>query len=167
LLIPPSSSSSSSSSSGNHTVALAPYFRKVVAVEIDKRLVEAARENLLTNGVSNATIIHLPSQKFTLKQLEQLRFSSGSGSGNSEERWSVVLVDPPRAGLDKKTLRLVSRFDHILYISCDPFSLLRDLESGLGGSSSSSKRRIERMAVFDHFPYCGKHIEVGVYLKKA
>lgn len=41
----------------------------------------------------------------------------------------VVLVDPPRCGLDKLTLSLVANYEHIIYISCCPDSLFRDLNS--------------------------------------
>jgi len=44
-------------------------------------------------------------------------------------RFGAVLVDPPRCGLDKLTLSLVSGYNHILYISCSPESLMRDLKA--------------------------------------
>ena len=44
--------------------------------------------------------------------------------------FDVVLVDPPRAGLDPDTLELVSRFDVVLYISCDPEALWRNANDG-------------------------------------
>lgn len=43
-------------------------------------------------------------------------------------RFGSVLVDPPRCGLDKLTLSLVAGYAHILYISCSPESLMRDLK---------------------------------------
>ncbi len=44
-------------------------------------------------------------------------------------KFGAVLVDPPRCGLDKLTLSLVAGYAHILYISCSPESLLRDLKA--------------------------------------
>jgi tRNA/tmRNA/rRNA uracil-C5-methylase (TrmA/RlmC/RlmD family) len=41
--------------------------------------------------------------------------------------FGAVLVDPPRCGLDSLTLSLVANYDHIIYISCCPESLMRDL----------------------------------------
>ena len=41
---------------------------------------------------------------------------------------STVLVDPPRAGLDAQTCQLLARFDKIVYISCNPETLARDLK---------------------------------------
>lgn len=46
-----------------------------------------------------------------------------------EFRFGAVLVDPPRCGLDKLTLSLVAGYTHILYISCSPESLMRDLNA--------------------------------------
>lgn len=46
-----------------------------------------------------------------------------------EFRFGAVLVDPPRCGLDKLTLSLVAGYAHILYISCSPESLMRDLNA--------------------------------------
>ena len=141
-------------------MALAPYFRRVVGVEINSRLVDAAKENITANGVTNGHVIHIPSEKFTIRQLKKPIYADTSPFEDLNYQFSVVLVDPPRAGLDCRTARLVNGFDHILYISCGPLSLLRDLQSGLGEG-----RDIERMAIFDHFPY-PRHIECGVYLKR-
>ena len=90
--------------------------------------------------------------------------------------YDVVLVDPPRAGLDPDTLDLVSRFDVVLYISCDPRKRLlenavgpraaRALDTGefegefKGWSGLARTHDLVRFAVFDHFPYT-RHIECG------
>ncbi len=73
--------------------------------------------------------------------------------------FSTVLVDPPRAGLDEGTIGLISGIDHIIYISCNPETLARDLEI------LSQTHQIENAAIFDQFPHT-KHIESGVFLKK-
>ena len=59
----------------------------------------------------------------------------------------------------------MSQYRHILYISCSPESLRRDLgDLCLGELERPPTHRLERMAVFDHFPYT-PHIECGVYLR--
>ena len=70
---------------------------------------------------------------------------------------STILVDPPRAGLDPVTLALCAKFARILYISCNPDTLEPALQQLL------STHRLERMALFDHFPYT-RHVECGVFL---
>ena len=68
-------------------------------------------------------------------------------------------MDPPRSGLDADSLTFASRFDHIIYISCNPETLAENLES------LSETHRVERFAVFDQFPYT-PHVEGGAYLVK-
>jgi tRNA (uracil-5-)-methyltransferase len=70
-----------------------------------------------------------------------------------------VFVDPPRAGLDADTEKLVCRFDRILYISCNPTTLAQNL------AQISKTHRIEATAVFDQFPWTD-HLESGVLLSR-
>jgi tRNA (uracil-5-)-methyltransferase len=103
----------------------------------------------------------------------------GSTSGAIDfdvDAYDVVLVDPPRAGLDADTLDLVSRFEVVLYISCDPRKGLLEnavgpeaakaldggeFEGELKGWTGLAKTHdLVRFAVFDHFPYT-RHIECG------
>ena len=71
----------------------------------------------------------------------------------------TVFVDPPRAGLDLGTLALVKGFDEILYISCNPLTLIDNLKT------LTETHRIEALAFFDQFPYT-PHLECGVHLKQ-
>lgn len=141
----------------------------VVGVEINARLVACANENLRANlrheegGQLNACVIKIPAENFNPGMLRrpQLARQAPWGEGGAEDfRFQVVLVDPPRAGLDKHTLRVVQRYDHVLYISCCPASLARDLAGGLGEG-----REVVRWAVLDHFPNTS-HIEAAVYLRR-
>ena len=152
------------SGNGNHTCCLAPHFREVTAVEIEPRLCAAAEENFAANGVENATCRALPAEVFARATQKRGRVRSEAGEepdvlAHAGER-GVVLVDPPRAGLDSDTLALVRRFRSVLYIACDARSLHRDLvDRGLAES-----HRVRRMALFDHFPF-SKFCEVVVWLE--
>jgi tRNA (uracil-5-)-methyltransferase len=72
---------------------------------------------------------------------------------------NTIFVDPPRAGLDAETVKMVQEYDNIVYISCSPETLSDNLES------FSQTHNIERFALFDQFPYT-HHVESGVYLTK-
>ena len=61
--------------------------------------------------------------------------------------FGTVLVDPPRAGLDDKCRRLVARFERILYVSCNPLTLLRDL----GELVATGTHQVVSLALFDQF----------------
>lgn len=71
----------------------------------------------------------------------------------------TLLVDPPRAGVDGKTLQLMQKFDHVLYISCNPSTCVQNIKS-LG-----EDWKVEKLALFDQFPYT-HHLECGVLLRR-
>jgi len=73
--------------------------------------------------------------------------------------FSTIFVDPPRAGLDEGTRKLASRFENIIYISCNPSTLIRDIEA------LRKSHKIKDLAFFDQFPYT-PHLESGVVLQK-
>ena len=75
---------------------------------------------------------------------------------------NVVLIDPPRVGLSEKARQLLieaRNLSYILYLSCNPDSLVRDL-----GEFVKQKWKIERVVPFDFFPKT-RHIETLVLLK--
>lgn len=138
---------------GNHTCALSLFVRRIVAVELNKSLCEAAEENLKLNSIANVKIVHTDSQKFSDRILRTRKYTDE----NEVFNFSIVLVDPPRIGLDAKTLEMIGGYDDIIYISCNPEALARDLKHLL------LDHQISRFAVFDHFPYT-PHFECGVHL---
>ena len=71
----------------------------------------------------------------------------------------TLFVDPPRSGLDDRSREFCKRFEHLLYISCNPDTLKRDLEE------LSEEFEVIQMAAFDQFPYT-PHLEMGAVLKK-
>lgn len=73
--------------------------------------------------------------------------------------FSTVLVDPPRAGLDMGTINLISKIEHIIYISCNPETLARDLVE------LSKTHEVQDAAIYDQFPHT-HHVESGVFLVK-
>ena len=77
----------------------------------------------------------------------------------SSFEFETLLVDPPRAGLDSDTLGLAKGFARILYISCNPQSLIENV------AELNETHSIEALAFFDQFPYT-EHLESGVILKR-
>lgn len=103
--------------SGTGTIAqiLAPVAKKVIGVEIVEEAVEAARENAAFNGLSNCEFI----VGDVLKVVEELT-----------EKPDLVVLDPPRDGVHLKALERIAgtiRAEKIIYVSCKPTSLARDL----------------------------------------
>ncbi|MEA2028965.1 MAG: tRNA (uridine(54)-C5)-methyltransferase TrmA [Campylobacterota bacterium] len=144
---------------GNFTLPLSRYFDRVLATEISKRSIKAAQQNCELNGVDNIDFIRLSSEEMSEALSKKRAFNRLAHVDLDSYNFSTVLVDPPRAGLDQDTIDLISNIDNIIYISCNPETLARDLES------LSQTHRVESGAIFDQFPYT-HHIESGVFLVK-
>ena len=142
---------------GNFSIALAQNFRKVLATEVAKPSVAAAQFNISANGVNNLQIIRMSAEEFTQAINGVRKFNRLNGIDLQSYECHTIFVDPPRAGLDPDTLRLVQNYDRILYISCNPHTLCDNLQT------LSQTHYIERAALFDQFPYT-EHMESGVWL---
>lgn len=136
--------------SGTGTIAqlMAPMAKKVVGVEIVEEAVEAARENAALNGLDNCEFI----AGDVLKVLDEL-----------EEKPDFIILDPPRDGVHPKALKKILAYgvERIVYISCKPTSLARDLESFL-----EEGYRVERAVCCDMFPWTG-NVETIALLQKS
>ena len=125
--------------SGTGTIAqlMAPAAGKVIGVEIVEEAVEAARENAKENGLSNCEFI----AGDVLKVLDEI-----------EEKPDFIILDPPRDGIHPKALQKIVRYgvERMIYISCKPTSLARDLEVLLANGY-----RVERACCVDMFPWTG------------
>ena len=146
---------------GNFTLPLSQHFRQVLATEVSKTSVYAAQWNIEANQRDNIKIARLSAEEFTeaYTQSREFRRLQEQGISLKEYGFSTIFVDPPRAGVDDETLKLVSQFDNIIYISCNPETLRANLDT------LCQTHTVERAALFDQFPFT-HHIESGVYLKK-
>jgi tRNA (uracil-5-)-methyltransferase len=144
---------------GNFTLPLSHYFDKVLATEISKRSIYAALENCALNGVDNITFARLASEEMTEALNGVREFSRLKEIDLNAYDFSTVLVDPPRAGLDEGTIELISNIDNIIYISCNPETLARDLVT------LTKTHEVVEAAMYDQFPHT-EHVESGVFLQK-
>ena len=144
---------------GNFTAVLAQHFNQVLATEISKVSVNSALTNFAANQVDNVKVVRMSSEEFTQALNKQRPFRRLADIDLESYKFSTIFVDQPRAGLDSETEKLVSRFDNILYISCNPETLASNL------SQITQTHNIESVAVFDQFPWTD-HLESGVLLKR-
>lgn len=135
--------------SGTGTIAqlMAPVAKKVIGVEIVEEAVEAARKNAAENGLKNCEFI----AGDVLKVLDGI-----------EEKPDLIILDPPRDGIHPKALPKIINYgvERIVYISCKPTSLVRDLETFL-----ESGYIVERAVAVDQFPWTA-NCEVVCLLSK-
>jgi tRNA (uracil-5-)-methyltransferase len=144
---------------GNFSIALAPNFRKVLATELAGPSVEAAQYNIEVNGIENLQIVRMSAEDFTDAMAGKREYYRLKGIDLKSYECNTIFVDPPRAGLDDNTVKLVSNYNQILYISCNPHTLIENL------ATLSKTHKIKRIALFDQFPYTD-HMETGVLLEK-
>ena len=135
--------------SGTGTIAqmLAPVCKKVVGVEIIEEAVEAAKENAVLNHLDNCEFL----AGDVLKVLDTI-----------EERPDYIVLDPPRDGIHPKALEKIINYgvDHMIYISCKPTSLARDLEVLLARGYV-----VDKVQCVDMFPNT-VHVETVVLLSQ-
>jgi len=135
--------------SGTGTIAqlMAPVAKKVIGVEIVEEAVEAAKKNAGLNGLSNCEFI----AGDVLKVLDEIT-----------EKPDMIILDPPRDGIHPKALPKIIAYgvERIVYISCKPTSLVRDLEVFL-----ENGYEVEKAAAVEQFPFTG-NVETIALLQK-
>ena len=135
--------------SGTGTIAqiLASVAKEVIGVEIVEEAVEAAKENAALNGLANCDFI----AGDVLKVLDEL-----------EEKPDFIVLDPPRDGIHPKALPKIIEYgvENMVYISCKPTSLVRDLQVFL-----EKGYRVEKACCVDMFPQ-SVHVETVVGLQR-
>ena len=146
---------------GNFTIPLSQRFQSVLATEVSKVATRAAIDNLASNEVSNVEFARLSAEEMGTALRGERPFRRLQQLSKPLERYSfsTIFVDPPRAGLDQETLSLCQGFNEILYISCNPMTLLDNLKQ------LTVTHEIAQFALFDQFPYTD-HLECGVQLMK-
>ncbi|NVK25271.1 MAG: tRNA (uridine(54)-C5)-methyltransferase TrmA [Gammaproteobacteria bacterium] len=144
---------------GNFSIALADKFDKVLATEISKSSVASAQYNISVNKTDNVKVIRMSAEEFTEAMAGTRAFNRLEGIDLTSYNCETIFVDPPRAGLDDETVKLVSQYKNIIYISCNPNTLHENL------TELYKTHKVEKFAVFDQFPYT-HHLECGVVLSK-
>lgn len=135
---------------GNFTLPLAARAREVVGIEGDAGLVERARHNARLNGIDNAV--------FHAADLAKPDGGAAALAGG----FSRVLIDPPRAGAIEVLPRVAALgAERIVYVSCHPGTLARDLEALCHGHGY----RLEAAGVIDMFPHT-THVESMAVLER-
>ncbi|MCI9142554.1 MAG: class I SAM-dependent RNA methyltransferase [Lachnospiraceae bacterium] len=137
--------------SGTGTIAqlMAPAADKVIGVEIVEEAVRAAVRNAAENGLDNCEFI----AGDVLKVLDTI-----------EDKPDLIILDPPRDGIHPKALPKIIAYgvEHIVYISCKPTSLIRDLEVFLREGYV-----VDRAVSVDQFPWTANIETVCLLRRKA
>ncbi|MBR3162848.1 MAG: 23S rRNA (uracil(1939)-C(5))-methyltransferase RlmD [Clostridia bacterium] len=128
---------------GTISLFMAEYVKKVYGVEIVKEAIDMAKENAKINSINNAEFIDGDVEKVLDDLIKKQKITP-----------DVVMVDPPRKGLDNTSINNILKIkpERIIYISCNPATLVRDL------SKFEEAYEIQRIKPVDMFPYTS-HVE--------
>lgn len=143
---------------GNFTVPMAEKFKRVLATEISKSSIANALKNCELNGVDNIKFLRMSAEELMSAFGREREFNRLRELDIFSYDFSHVLVDPPRAGLDESVINFIKNYENIIYISCSPQSLKRDL------AQLAATHEAVKFAVFDQFANTA-HIECGVLLR--
>lgn len=128
---------------GSIGIYVGEFAKEVIGVDYSKSNIEDANENKKLNNLNNITFINAKVENVidTFKDID------------------MIIVDPPRAGLDQKTINNIERISprHLIYVSCDPATLARDL-------NLLTNYEIEEVTPFNMFPRT-YHVECVCVLK--
>ena len=136
---------------GTITLAMAKAAGKVIGVEVVEQAILDAKENALRNGIENAEFFCGDAGKAALELEKQ------------GVKPDVIVVDPPRKGLNADTIEALSRMSprRLVYVSCDPATLARDV-----ALLKERGYRLKNAQAADLFPRCS-HVESIVCLTRG
>lgn len=136
---------------GTIGMLLSKYFQKVYSVELVASASEDGRKNAEKNGVKNMEFINAKVEDFAKNFAE------------NGQKADTIVVDPPRDGLHSSATENILNFGakEIIYVSCNPATLVRDLELIL----QSEKYQLTDVCAVDMFPHT-HHIETVARLEK-
>ena len=137
------------SGSGNFSIPLSKVAKEVVAIERNQRIASQGRINAKKNAARNVRFLTMD----VAKAVESIQ--------NEMLRFDTIILDPPREGAkDIITYLPETGASRIIYISCDPSTLARDLRVLIDAGFSLRHTR-----VFDMFPQT-YHIESVSFLER-
>ena len=136
---------------GAITLCLAKNARRAVGVELVAPAIEDAKRNAVRNCLENAEF-------YCMDAGEAAQMFAKRG-----ERPDVIVVDPPRKGVSRDVIEAMTAMQpqRIVYVSCDPATLARDVKLLTEGSY-----RLEKAEAFDLFPRCA-HVETVVLMSRV
>lgn len=132
-------------------MVFAPHSKKVISVELVTQASNDWKDNAIKNNISNMEFVNAKVEDFLWKYLDEWK------------KADLLIIDPPRAWMHPSALPNILKFGtkNIVYVSCNPATLSRDLAYIL----QNSEYKITKVTPVDMFPHT-HHIETIVTLEK-
>ena len=143
--------------SGTFSLPMRNIFNKIFATESNRQSIRCINKSIHDQNIKNIFHARLSAKEVSelfkgriFKRMKEIKIC--------DFNFSHVLVDPPRAGLDKGVLELINKFENIIYISCNYETYARDIKN-------LASYKIKNIEFFDQFPNT-KHLEIVSLLSK-
>ena len=136
---------------GTFTLPLSYVFNQVLATENNRSCIRLMNKSIAMNNINNISCARL-SDSETAEAINGKSFNRLGKINIEKYQFSHVLVDPPRSGLSKETIKLIRNFKKIIYISCNFESFIRDM-------NSLNNIKLKNISIFDQFASTD-HIEL-------
>ena len=143
--------------SGTFSLPMRKLFNKIFATESNRQSIRCLKKSINEQNIKNIFHARLSAEEVT-ELFNGRIFTRMKGVNISDFNFSHVLVDPPRAGLDENVIKLINKFENIIYVSCNYETYSRDIKN-------LSSYKIKNIEFFDQFPNT-KHLEIVSLLSK-
>jgi 23S rRNA (uracil1939-C5)-methyltransferase len=140
---------------GASTILIAGHCKIIIGVEVLKGAVDDAKANAKLNGANNVGFV----QGETLKMLKEMKRKNQVREGT----FDVAIVDPPRTGMEAGAIEAIAnlKINKIVYISCNPSTLARDIKSFSENGYSTTE-----IQPVDMFPHT-EHVECVALISRT
>ena len=143
--------------SGTFTLPLSYKFNNVFATENNRQSIKCLKKSIDKLSINNINFARLSAEEVS-EAFNGRVFRRMNKNNINTYRFSHVLVDPPRSGLNDEVIEIIKKFKNIIYVSCNYETYIRDIKK-------LNKFYLKHIEIYDQFPNT-KHLEIVSLLSK-
>jgi len=143
--------------SGTFTLPLSYKFNRVFATENNRQSIKCLKKSIDKLSINNINFARLSAEEVS-EAFNGRVFRRMNKNNINTYKFSHVLVDPPRSGLNDEVIEIIKKFKNIIYVSCNYETYIRDIKK-------LNKFYLKHIEIYDQFPNT-EHLEVVSLLSK-
>lgn len=143
--------------SGTFTLPLSYKFNRVFATENNRQSIKCLKKSIDKLSINNINFARLSAEEVS-EAFNGRVFRRMNKNNINTYKFSHVLVDPPRSGLNDEVIEIIKNFTNIIYVSCNYETYIRDIKK-------LNKFYLKHIEIYDQFPNT-KHLEIVSLLSK-
>ena len=143
--------------SGTFTLPLSYKFNRVFATENNRQSIKCLKKSIDKLSINNINFARLSAEEVS-EAFNGRVFRRMNKNNINIYKFSHVLVDPPRSGLNDEVIEIIKKFKNIIYVSCNYETYIRDIKK-------LNKFYLKHIEIYDQFPNT-EHLEIVSLLSK-